>query len=252
MAGSKPTAGKGQPPIGVLVLSRPGKPVQRFQLTRPVITVGRADGVSLRIPAPEISRKHCVLTFHDGFWQVKDQGSSNGTFVNGTRVAGLTQVNPGSRLRFGKVEFVLQYTLRADATRRLRQDQLLEALAAPADPADQVELIELEDMPEEAGAPAIPVESDLVLELEEEIPPIPIASPAAATLRDQPLLDLLPEEDDYPAIPLVSEADNPKMPPPIPEPDSFAKPPLADLRDLLSQLAEPAPAPTKSRPKGKG
>jgi len=252
MAGSKPVTGKGQTPLGVLVLSRPGKPVQRFQLTKPVITVGRAEGVSLRIPSPEISRKHCVLSFQEGFWQVKDQGSSNGTFVNGTRVGGLTQVNPGSRLRFGKVEFVLQYTLRADATRRLRQDQLLEALAVPADEADEVELVDLEDLPEQAAIPAVPVESDLVLELDEEIPPIPVASPAAATLREHPLLSLLPEEDDSPAIPLVPEPESPWVPPPIPELESHAKPPLADLRDLLSQLAEPAPAPSKPKPKGKG
>lgn len=252
MAGSKPVAGKGQSPLGVLVLSRPGKPVQRFQLSKPVISVGRAEGVSLRIPSPEISRKHCLLTFQEGFWQVKDQGSSNGTYVNGTRVAGLTQINPGSRLRFGKVEFVLQYTLRAEATRRLRQDQLLEALAVPAGEADEVELIELEELPEDSAVPAVPVEADLVLELDEDLPPIPVVSPAAATLREQPLLSLLPDEDDYPAIPLIPESDSPGMPPPIPEPESFAKPPLADLRDLLSQLAEPAPAPAKPKPKGKG
>ena len=118
--------GRSQASLGVLVLSRPGKPVQRYHLTKPVISVGRSEGMILRIPSAEISRKHCVLTFKAGFWQVQDQGSSNGTFVNGTRVGAITQVNPGSKFRVGKVEFVLQYTLQADAAR------VIEAIRASA------------------------------------------------------------------------------------------------------------------------
>lgn len=255
----KPNAdgGRSQASLGVLVLSRPGKPVQRYHLTKPVISVGRSEGMILRIPSAEISRKHCVLTFKAGFWQVQDQGSSNGTFVNGTRVGGITQVNPGSKFRVGKVEFVLQYTLQADAARRLRQGQLLEALATPAQDQDEVEMVELDDMPDgmnqEPIMAVIPLEDDLVLELEEEpIPVMPLPPANAVTMRDEPLLNLLPEEDDFPPIPVVAEnSKRAKAPPPIPEPDwNDQQPPLADLRDLLSQLAEPDFEPPKGKPSG--
>jgi pSer/pThr/pTyr-binding forkhead associated (FHA) protein len=261
MASSKTDAGKGQAPLGVLVLARPGKPVQRFHLTKPAISVGRSEGVTLRIPAPEVSRKHCLLSFKNGFWHVQDQGSSNGTFVNGTRVSGLTQINPGSKLRIGKVEFVLQYTLQADAARRLRQGQLLEALAVPEEEPDEVELVDLEDLPDAPDEgqflPAIPVDAEMELELEldEEVPPIPARPPTAVTLRDEPLIALLPEEDDFPPVPVVPEGRGSRMPPPVPEAHHLDQPPLADLRDLLSQLAEPAPEAPKNkspRPKGKG
>lgn len=253
-----PGGGNNNSPLGVLVLSRPGKPVQRFSLLKPTILLGRAEGATLRIPSPDVSRKHCNLIFREGFWQVQDLGSSNGTYVNGTRVGGgLTQLNPGTKLRLGKVEFVLQYTLNADAARRLRQGQLLEALATPADDLDDVELLDLDeshDGPEPVVGPdAIPVESDLVLELDDE----PVLAPSTfqpnqVTLRDEPAIPLIPEEDDFPPIPVVPEAPRgKKQPPPVPEPDYESPPPLADLRDLLSQLAEPAPEPTKTPPRPK-
>ena len=33
-----------------------------------------------------VSRDHAALTFRDGHWFIEDRGSSNGTFLNGTRV----------------------------------------------------------------------------------------------------------------------------------------------------------------------
>jgi diguanylate cyclase (GGDEF)-like protein len=51
------------------------------------ITLGRVGDVDIPINDLGISRKHCALLFHKGKAVLKDLGSTNGTFLNGKRVA---------------------------------------------------------------------------------------------------------------------------------------------------------------------
>jgi pSer/pThr/pTyr-binding forkhead associated (FHA) protein len=52
--------------------------------------IGRAADCDIQIPADEehadVSRHHCVLEIHPPHIQVRDLGSTNGTFVNGRLV----------------------------------------------------------------------------------------------------------------------------------------------------------------------
>lgn len=69
--------------------------------------VGRAPTCDLPIIDPTISRRHAEVQVEAGDVQVRDLGSSNGTFINGTRIeAGALTV--GDTVTFGKVEFSLQ------------------------------------------------------------------------------------------------------------------------------------------------
>jgi len=52
-----------------------------------MITLGRVGEVDIPINDLGISRKHCALLFHQGKAILKDLGSTNGTFLNGKRVA---------------------------------------------------------------------------------------------------------------------------------------------------------------------
>jgi adenylate cyclase len=71
--------------------------------------VGRAPTSDLAIVDPTISRRHAELQLDDtGDVQVRDLGSSNGTFVNGIRVESARLV-PGDLVSFGKVGFRLQH-----------------------------------------------------------------------------------------------------------------------------------------------
>ena len=71
-----------------------------------VRTIGRAAGADFIIDAALISRVHCRLTaFPDGQLEVKDLDSTNGTFVNGTRVD-MARLASGDRLRVGRVELI--------------------------------------------------------------------------------------------------------------------------------------------------
>jgi pSer/pThr/pTyr-binding forkhead associated (FHA) protein len=70
-------------------------------------TIGRATGADFIVDAALISRVHCQLTvLPDGTLEVKDLDSTNGTFVNGTRVT-TARVEPGDKLQVGRVEIVV-------------------------------------------------------------------------------------------------------------------------------------------------
>ncbi len=91
------------------------------------LTIGREQGVGLVISHPLVSRQHCTLTRRDGFLWVKDMGSSNGTYVNGQRVAE-GKLEPGDRLTIGPLTFVALY----QAAEAVSSRQLARRLAAQA------------------------------------------------------------------------------------------------------------------------
>ena len=64
-----------------------------------VKTIGRSPGAQFIVEAALVSRLHCQLTATATSLQVKDLGSTNGTFVNGKRVktAELTRGRSGCR-----------------------------------------------------------------------------------------------------------------------------------------------------------
>jgi adenylate cyclase len=69
--------------------------------------VGRAVTSDIPIFDPTISRRHAELRLVKGSLSVKDLGSSNGTFINGTRVTeGVLE--PNDSVTFGKVVFQLK------------------------------------------------------------------------------------------------------------------------------------------------
>jgi EAL domain-containing protein (putative c-di-GMP-specific phosphodiesterase class I) len=67
--------------------------------------VGRKPGASLCIPSPTVSREHAELTVVDRGLLLRDLGSTNGTFVNGTRIQQPCTVHHGDLLQFGEIVF---------------------------------------------------------------------------------------------------------------------------------------------------
>jgi adenylate cyclase len=79
-----------------------------FELREGVtLVVGRAPTSDVPIIDPTISRRHAEVEFHDGTITVRDLGSSNGTFVNGSRIDA-SPVSAGDTITFGKVGFRVQ------------------------------------------------------------------------------------------------------------------------------------------------
>jgi adenylate cyclase len=81
---------------------------QAFELKgAATLVVGRALNSDIPVFDPTISRRHAELTVASGGVQVRDLGSSNGTFVNGAAITeGLAA--PGDVVTFGKVAFHLR------------------------------------------------------------------------------------------------------------------------------------------------
>ncbi len=80
---------------------------QSFELKPGTLVVGRALTSDIPVFDPTISRRHAEVTADDGGVQVRDLGSSNGTFVNGAKIEA-AKVSPGDVVTFGKVAFRLQ------------------------------------------------------------------------------------------------------------------------------------------------
>jgi hypothetical protein len=61
----------------------------------------------ITLAEPRVSGVHATLRFENGLLMVRDEGSNNGTYVNGVRIAPsvFTPVSSGAQLRFGPVEF---------------------------------------------------------------------------------------------------------------------------------------------------
>jgi len=63
--------------------------------------VGRGDECELKIVAQGVSRLHCEVFWADGSWRVRDLGSTNGTWLDGTRVESAI-LQSRAALRLGK------------------------------------------------------------------------------------------------------------------------------------------------------
>ena len=69
-----------------LVIRQGPKPNQIFELDKEAYTIGREVGNELVIEDAQVSRRHARLTQQGNSYLLEDLGSTNGTFVNGSRV----------------------------------------------------------------------------------------------------------------------------------------------------------------------
>jgi pSer/pThr/pTyr-binding forkhead associated (FHA) protein len=70
-------------------------------------TMGRAPRADFVVDAALVSRVHCRFTLRDtNELELEDLGSTNGTFVNGKKVA-KTTLSDGDKLTVGRVLFVV-------------------------------------------------------------------------------------------------------------------------------------------------
>lgn len=72
---------------------------------QPLTTIGRNSDSVIVLDEPFVSSNHAALTLEHDRWWLRDQGSTNGTFVNGVRVIGVTGIQPGDIVQFGRIKF---------------------------------------------------------------------------------------------------------------------------------------------------
>jgi hypothetical protein len=74
-------------------------------MKRDRVVIGRKPEASIRVPVSSVSREHCELVLAGGRLTVRDLGSSNGTYVNRSRVQE-AELKAGDVLSVGPAVFV--------------------------------------------------------------------------------------------------------------------------------------------------
>jgi pSer/pThr/pTyr-binding forkhead associated (FHA) protein len=91
--------------VPLRLVLQPGGAV--IEVTRPEVLVGRHSAADVRLPLPDVSRRHCRLHWAEGCWQVIDLDSLNGVYVNDEPVL-QAPLHPGDLLRVGGFTFAVE------------------------------------------------------------------------------------------------------------------------------------------------
>lgn len=78
-------------------------------LLRKALLVGRSEDCDIVLRFPNVSAHHCRLALEDGYWFVGDEGSRNGTRVNGARVR-RKRLLPGDVLALASRKYEIRYS----------------------------------------------------------------------------------------------------------------------------------------------
>src|SRR6187431_1109932 len=89
-----------------VIISEKGGAERREAFDKNEINVGRVQGNDLMLPKGNVSKHHARLLFRDGRFIVTDLKSTNGTYVNGRKIAQATIVREGDKIYIG--DFVLR------------------------------------------------------------------------------------------------------------------------------------------------
>lgn len=74
------------------------------------LLIGRRSSCDICLPKSNVSSHHCELELQNGYWHVRDLGSTNGVKVNGERTLG-SPLMPGDEVQIAKSCFRIQYVV---------------------------------------------------------------------------------------------------------------------------------------------
>lgn len=82
-------------------------PERQYQeILKTILFIGKSPDCNIVIATdPTISRKHCSIVRRSGLYYLKDEESSNGTFVNNVQIIAETQIKNGDIIRIGRTKF---------------------------------------------------------------------------------------------------------------------------------------------------
>jgi len=81
-----------------ITISKTGQAPTTTSFDKREITIGRTPSNDVRIPEPGVSSSHARILYTDGSLTLIDLSSTNGTFVNGSRIQGPQMVQPGDEV----------------------------------------------------------------------------------------------------------------------------------------------------------
>jgi pSer/pThr/pTyr-binding forkhead associated (FHA) protein len=98
---TKPAKGKRGMP-SVLVVTAGALSGTSVRLGEAAVTMGRAQDSTIVLDDDYVSSRHARVFPRDGQWFVEDMGSTNGTYLDRTKVIAATPVKIGVPIRVGK------------------------------------------------------------------------------------------------------------------------------------------------------
>ncbi len=92
--------------VTIVVLSADTDPLPSITFDAPRVVIGRGDGADVRLPDPSVSHRHASLRQRGSDYLIVDEGSTNGTYVGGVRLAPQSPrvVRDGDTVRVGRIE----------------------------------------------------------------------------------------------------------------------------------------------------
>lgn len=69
-------------------------------------SIGRGTHCNIHIENDSVSQEHATIAIQNGQYILKDLGSKNGTYLNGTRIDNSKNLTSGNFIKFGEKEFV--------------------------------------------------------------------------------------------------------------------------------------------------
>jgi len=100
-----------------------GSPEQTLEITQDQFILGRLPECDVYLPYLEVSRRHCQFRRLDqGKWRVEDLGSTNGTFLNQSRLQEAAVINDGDYIELGNVTIKVQLAASQSAQSSVNQD----------------------------------------------------------------------------------------------------------------------------------
>jgi hypothetical protein len=108
-----------------------GDEVERRHVVSPLgLKIGRTAPADIVLADTEISRAHCMVVLKDDEVLVSDLGSTNGTFIDGERVSGVTVLPVGGVLQVGTRTFKHEWRTRAEILQSEEFDRELQRAAS--------------------------------------------------------------------------------------------------------------------------
>lgn len=90
----------------ILTLTEKGGEARQLTFDKNDVTIGRVQGNDVVLPKGNVSKRHCRILSDDGHFTIEDMKSTNGTYVNGRRIAEVTAVTGADKIYIG--DFVIR------------------------------------------------------------------------------------------------------------------------------------------------